>query len=194
MDSLEGTGKGIIFNEGGVLIVKKGLSTSLNSPFRKGVSRLRRDGVLELPYNANLKEKARALRKAGNLSEVLLWNKMKKKQILGFDFTRQQIIGDYIVDFHCAKLNLVIEIDGESHDYKGEYDKKRDEFLRLLGLEVLHFKDTDVKTSLDSVLMQIYQWITDNPFHKRSVCGAGEVLNTPSAIAATPLIKGNFKK
>jgi len=66
--------------------------------------------------------------KGGNLSEVLLWNKLKKGQMVGFDFTRQQIIGDYIVDFHCPKLNLVIEIDGESHDFKGEYRHSRNPF------------------------------------------------------------------
>jgi very-short-patch-repair endonuclease len=147
------------------------------SPFAKGVADRRSDGVFKkLPYNPNLKEKARELRKSGNLSEVLLWNKLKKGQMLGFDFTRQQIIGDYIVDFHCPKLNLVIEIDGESHDFKGAYDEKRDVFLKSLGLEVLHFKDIDVKKSLDDVLKQIEFWIKGN---------------TPSANADTPLRKGN---
>jgi len=134
-------------------------------------------GYLMLPYNPNLKEKARELRKAGNLSEVLLWNKLKKGQMLGFDFTRQQIIGNYIVDYHCPKLNLVIEIDGESHDFKGriprpsrtpllekgEYDEKKNEFLKSLGLEVLHFKDIDVKKSLDNIVEQIEFWIKKIP-------------------------------
>jgi|GEM_PF-179576 adenine-specific DNA-methyltransferase len=147
------------------------------SPLSKGVADRRSDGVSKkLPYNPNLKEKARELRKSGNLSEVLLWNKLKNRQMLGFDFTRQQIIGDYIVDFHCPKLNLVIEIDGESHDFKGAYDEKRDEFLKSLGLEVLHFKDIDVKKLLDNVLKQIEFWIKGN---------------TPSADADTPLEKGN---
>ena len=120
-------------------------------------------GYLMLPYNPNLKEKARELRKAGNLSEVLLWNKLKKGQMLGFDFTRQQIIGNYIVDYHCPKLNLVIEIDGESHDFKSEYDEKKNEFLKSLGLEVLHFKDIDVKKSLDNIVEQIEFWIKKIP-------------------------------
>ncbi|MDO9574057.1 MAG: DUF559 domain-containing protein [Candidatus Contubernalis sp.] len=139
-------------------------------------------GYSMLPYNPKLKEKARELRKAGNLSEVLLWDKLKKGQMLGFDFTRQQIIGDYIVDYHCPKLNLVIEIDGESHDFKGEYDEKRDEFLKSLGLEVLHFKDMDVKKSLDNIVEQIESWIKNSPLQKE---------NTPSANADTPLQKGN---
>ena len=86
----------------------------------------------DLPKNDNLKQRARELRKAGNLSEVLLWLQIKKGQINGVDFDRQVIIANYIVDFYCAEKNLVIEIDGESHDYTGEHDLKRDEFLRGL--------------------------------------------------------------
>ncbi len=55
-----------------------------------------------LPYNPALKERAKALRRAENLAEVLLWNPLKRKQFLGLDFDRQKIIGNYIVDFYCA--------------------------------------------------------------------------------------------
>ncbi|MBI3991225.1 MAG: endonuclease domain-containing protein, partial [Candidatus Omnitrophica bacterium] len=109
----------------------------VNSPFVKGWQ-AKPDGVFsvfkKLPYNPALKERARKLRKTGNLSEALLWNKLKKGQLFGFDFTRQQIIGNYIVDFHCLQLNLVIEIDGESHDFKCEHDWQRDNYLKSLGL------------------------------------------------------------
>ena len=108
-----------------------------------------------LKINPRLKEKARELRKSGNLSEVLLWNKLKKKQILGYDFTRQQIIGDYIVDFYCKKLDFVIEIDGESHRLKGDYDEKRDEYLKSQGLKILHPRDIDIKQFLNEVILQI---------------------------------------
>lgn len=115
-----------------------------------------------LKYNPLLKEKARELRRSGNLSEVLLWNKLNKRQIFGYDFTRQQIIGDYIVDFYCKKLYLVIEIDGESHRFKGDYDEKRDEYLKSLNLKVLHFKDIDVKQFLNETIIQIERWIKEN--------------------------------
>jgi len=148
-----------------------------NSPFIKGCQTEGLTGYLKLPYNLNLKQKAKELRRAGNLSEVLLWNELKNNKMLGYDFTRQQVIGNYIVDFHCPKLNLVIEIDGESHDFKGEYDKKRDEFLKSIGLEVLHFKDIDVKKSLNVVVEQIQQYIKEN---------------TPSAIQTPLLGKGEL--
>lgn len=112
----------------------------------------------ELPYNPQLKQKARKLRKAGNLSEVLLWNKLKKQQLDGFDFERQKIIGNYIVDFYCAELNLIIEIDGESHDLKGEYDRIRDSYLTNLGLTIIHIPDSQVKHDLDTLITELYQY------------------------------------
>lgn len=105
-----------------------------------------------LPFNPALKERAKALRKAGNLSEVLLWNQLKKGQFKGLDFDRQKIIGNYIVDFYCAEKQVVLEVDGCSHDNKAEYDAQRDAFLMGLGLCVIHILDTDVKRNLAGVM------------------------------------------
>lgn len=105
-----------------------------------------------LPFNPALKERAKALRKAGNLSEVLLWNQLKKGQFKGFDFDRQKIIGNYIVDFYCAEKQAVIEVDGSSHDDKADYDAQRDAFLMSLGLSVIHILDVDVKQNLAGVI------------------------------------------
>ncbi len=105
-----------------------------------------------LPYNPKLRDRARELRKQGILSEVVLWQQVKTKQLLGLDFTRQQIIGHYIVDFFCNRLRLVIEIDGSSHDNKEGYDKVRDEYLQSFGLVVVHYTDIDVLNNLEGVL------------------------------------------
>jgi len=105
-----------------------------------------------LPYNAQLKARAKALRRAGNLSEVLLWNQLKNKQFFGLDFDRQKIIGSYIVDFYCAEKQTVLEVDGRSHDDKAEYDTQRDAFLMGLGLHVIHILDVDVKQNLAGVM------------------------------------------
>ena len=64
-----------------------------------------------LPFNSNLKQRARELRHAGSLPEAVLWNEIKNKKLNGLDFDRQKIIGNYIVDFFCASKFLVIEID-----------------------------------------------------------------------------------
>ncbi len=113
-----------------------------------------------LPYNPALKERARALRKAGNLAEVLLWKQLKQPPFDYLDFDRQKIIGNYIVDFYCTNLNLVIEVDGESHDSKIEYDKKRDLYLKSLGLEVIHLTTKEVLQEMDGVVMYLNAKLT----------------------------------
>jgi len=65
-----------------------------------------------IPYNKSLKEFSRELRNHSTLSEVLLWNKLRASQFRGYGFNRQKPLNQYIVDFYCKKLNLVIEIDG----------------------------------------------------------------------------------
>jgi hypothetical protein len=64
----------------------------------------------KLPYNPALKKLARQLRKAGNLSEVLFWNRVKNKQFKGYDFDRQKIVGNYIVDFFCTNCNVSLKL------------------------------------------------------------------------------------
>jgi len=116
----------------------------------------------ELPCNANLKKFSRELRKAGNLSEVLLWKRLNKKQLLGLDFNRQKIIGNYIVDFFCLEKMLAIEIDGDSHNDKVEYDAERDKYLQGLGIKTLRIYDLEVKVNLDGVVWHIERFIREN--------------------------------
>jgi hypothetical protein len=80
----------------------------------------------------------------------------------GHQFMRQKPIDEYIVDFYCSKLKLVIEIDGESHDGKFEKDMIRQQKLESLGLTVLRFNDLDVKRDMGNVLMAIEGWIKEN--------------------------------
>ena len=115
----------------------------------------------ELPKNLKLKERARELRKAGVLSEVIFWNAVKNKQFLNLDFDRQKIIGNYIVDFYCKSLGLVIEIDGSSHADKKEYDETKEAFLESFGLKVIHFLDEDVKKNLNGVLSLLEQIVNE---------------------------------
>jgi len=91
------------------------------------------------------------------LSEVLLWNQLKAKK-LGFQFFRQKPIGNYIVDFYCPELKLVIEIDGSSHDSKFDYDRYRDEYLKTSGLNIMRFADDDIRHNIDSVLNSVHEF------------------------------------
>ena len=115
----------------------------------------------KLPYNPALTERAKELRKSGNLAEVLFWNKIKRKSFMGLDFDRQKIIGNYIVDFYCPEYNVVIEIDGSSHANKSEYDLARDRYLQGLGLIVIHLYDSAVLGNLNGVMESL---MTTPPF------------------------------
>lgn len=116
-----------------------------------------------LPYNKNLKQRSRDLRNQSTLSEVLLWKHLRARQMKGFQFNRQKPLGKFIADFYCKPLNLVIEIDGGSHEGKEQYDADRDTELQKLGLTVLHLTDQEVKQNMRGVLMRIEQWIEENP-------------------------------
>lgn len=112
-----------------------------------------------LPFNPRLKQYARELRKAGNLSEVLFWQQVHKGKFMGYDFDRQKIIGNYIVDFYCSNCQVIVEIDGSSHDNKQEYDAKRDAYLISLGLEVIHITTRDVLDNLEDTM----EWLRSHP-------------------------------
>jgi very-short-patch-repair endonuclease len=104
-----------------------------------------------LPFNPALSKRAKELRKAGILHEVLLWNQIKSGKLNGLDFDRQKIIGNYIVDFYCAEKDAIIEIDGSSHDSKKNYDIQRDDFLISLGLTVMHIDVEDVFNNMEGI-------------------------------------------
>jgi len=92
-----------------------------------------------LPYNRTLKEFSRDLRSHSTLSEILLWQKLRASQFRGYAFNRQKPLGNYIVDFYFLKLDLVIEIDGNSHEYEEAIleDEERQRVLEHLGVYFL---------------------------------------------------------
>lgn len=107
-----------------------------------------------IPYNPKLKKLARELRKNSTLSEVLLWLKIKEK-VMGVEFHRQVPIDNFIVDFYCHELMLAIEIDGNSHDDKQDYDQNRQQILENLGVRFIRFRDIDVKQKMGWVLEEL---------------------------------------
>jgi len=132
------------------------------------MKRKKRDtkNVFKLPSNPFLKSRAKALRKARNLPEVLFWNRVKRHQFLGLDFDRQRIIGYYIVDFYCPNAQVIIEIDGSSHIGKEDYDRKRDLYLESLGLTVIHLKVGVILHHLDHTMHVLKQHDAFAPFNK----------------------------
>lgn len=138
-------------------------NNEVNSPSSEGWSEIglvRRNSknYFSLPYNLKLKGHAKALRKAGNLAEVLFWQQVKRRKFKGLDFDRQKIVDNYIVDFYCVNCQVVIEIDGDSHDDKQEYDAARDAFLESLGLTVIHITAKEVLQNLGGVMW----WLSEH--------------------------------
>ncbi|WP_374574328.1 endonuclease domain-containing protein [Acinetobacter sp.] len=110
------------------------------------------------PYNKYLKLPSRDLRNNMTDAEQMLWQRLRRKQILGLQFYRQKPLLNFIVDFYCPAANLVIECDGGQHftDEGLEADRVRDEVLVELGLVVLRFSNRQVLTEIDGVVEQIY--------------------------------------
>ncbi len=120
---------------------------------------LKTNPITDLPYNPLLKLRARELRQAENLPEVLFWIQVTKNRFHKIDFDRQRVIGNYIVDFYIKQLGLIIEIDGSSHNSKAEYDKIREEYLTSLGLKVYRIKVKDVMQNMPLTLITLEEYI-----------------------------------
>ena len=89
---------------------------------------------------------SRDLRKTQTLAERILWDKLRNRKYKGYKFLRQHAIHYpvghgmthfYIADFYCKELKIVLELDGESHLGREEYDQERDLFMKELGLKVI---------------------------------------------------------
>jgi very-short-patch-repair endonuclease len=114
------------------------------------------------------KERARGLRKNHSLAEKAFWRAVRDRRFLKLKFLRQRPIyfgSDqnehfFIADFYCAERKLVIEIDGETHDGRQDYDEARTKILNKLGINVLRFTNVEVLGDLSGVLERIRISIT----------------------------------
>ena len=107
-----------------------------------------------LRYDKDLKPLSQHLRKHMTDAENLLWSKLRGKQLKEYQFYRQKVIGEYIVDFYSPKAHLVIELDGGQHYSeigKGK-DQLRDDVLKKMGVKILRFSDRDVFENLNGVM------------------------------------------
>jgi very-short-patch-repair endonuclease len=113
-----------------------------------------------LPYNPELKQTARELRKNQTPAEKKLWNNYLKT--FKYRVVRQRPIDYFIVDFYCAALKLVIEVDGDSHftDDGIAYDLKRTQILEGYGLKVIRFTNDEVLKSFEGVCAKIEELVS----------------------------------
>jgi len=115
---------------------------------------------------------ARKMRHDQTPAETALWAAIRGRQLAGLKFHRQQVIGPFIADFYDATTRLVIEIDGDIHDYQADGDGARTRLFENYGYEVLRFKNELVINSFENVLNQIkyvgFERISDLiPSHQR---------------------------
>jgi very-short-patch-repair endonuclease len=95
------------------------------------------------------------------LGEVLLWTELSNKQMYGYDFHRQKPLLNYIVDFYCYELDLVIEIDGQYHTHEEKYnlDLLREKELEMYNLTIMRFTEHEVRKDMVNVLHTIEAFI-----------------------------------
>ncbi len=115
-----------------------------------------------LPYNKELKLRSRDLRNNPTLAEILFWNCVKAAKFNGYKFNRQKPLGNYIVDFYCKSLNLVVEIGGITHDDKYAEGLIRQQNLESIGLKVVRFRDEEVRGNIDAVMITLETCIENN--------------------------------
>ncbi len=122
-----------------------------------------KQGRYFLPYNGNLVERAKEMRKNPTPSESKLWREYLRSFPL--KVWRQKPIDNFIVDFYCPKLKLVIEIDGESHFTQEAivYDRHRTQVLEGYSLRVIRFTNDEVLRSFDGVCERIAEFIPPCP-------------------------------
>ena len=101
--------------------------------------------------NPNL---ARKLRRSGTDAERLFWSKVRNRQVDGLKFKRQMPVGDFIADFCCAELKVIVELDGGQHQNNSS-DVRRTEVLERLGFRVVRFWNNDVLGNVEGVVDQL---------------------------------------
>lgn len=104
---------------------------------------------------------AKMLRKNSTMQEKRLWNLLKNRQFHNLRFKRQDPIGNYIVDFVCPEIKLIIEIDGGQHNEPEniEYDHQRTEFLESNGYRIIRFWNNDIYKNINGVIEEIEKYI-----------------------------------
>ena len=103
------------------------------------------------PKHPMMLDRARKLRQRATPPEQLLWSVLRGRRLGGLKFRRQEMIGQYVVDFCCRECSLIVELDGMSHDDKQSSDAVRDACLRRQGYRVFRVTNCDVSEDLEAV-------------------------------------------
>ena len=107
--------------------------------------------------NPEVEQAAKKLRKNLTPAEAILWQALRNKQLGGLRFRRQHPVGNFILDFYCPSRKLVVEVDGEIHCDRTDYDDARTNKLAEYGYIVLRFSNERVMNDLPQILAEIKQ-------------------------------------
>ena len=127
-------------------------------------------------------KRARSLRKAMTLPEVILWQQLRLRPD-SLKFRRQHPAGPYVLDFYCDEARLCIEVDGMAHDLGDRplEDLRRDQWLAKAGIRTMRIAATDVLNNLEGALQLIVRQCRAKPLHH------------PAAPDGPPPLQGGFR-
>ena len=116
-------------------------------------------------------ELARKLRMNQTPAEVILWNRLRNRKLVGRKFLRQHPIffqygnhdAFFIADFYCHEHRLVLEVDGKRHDYQKNYDAFKTHIINALGINVMRFKNDEIESNIEGVLIRLREILTQPP-------------------------------
>ena len=111
--------------------------------------------MIRQPRDKILIERAKAARSAMSPPEAAMWKILRGHRLAGWKFTRQVPVDTYILDFAARRERLCIEVDGDSHADRNEYDELRTQKLQTLGWSVIRFLNSDILNNPDGVATAI---------------------------------------
>jgi very-short-patch-repair endonuclease len=120
--------------------------------------------------------KRRELRNTMPRAEVVLWSRLKGRQLLGCKVRRQYGVGPYVIDFYSPEIKLGIELDGDTHFQEGrpEYDQRRQSFIESFGIRVIRFWNGEVFDNLDGVMGAIEREVLERRAERQTTRAAGD--------------------
>lgn len=110
-----------------------------------------------------MKQLANKLRNNPTDAERHLWKYLRKRQLAGYKFRRQEVFGNYIVDFVSLEAKLIVELDGGQHLEQQDKDRLRTEYLNSLGYRVIRYWNHHVLNQTDDVIADIMAHLSITP-------------------------------
>ncbi|MCX6822879.1 MAG: DUF559 domain-containing protein [candidate division SR1 bacterium] len=122
------------------------------------------DKLVYKPYIAGNTLNAKRMRNNPTPAEDKMWQDFLKHRPGGYKFTRQKPIGPFILDFYCSELFLAVEVDGEIHQSRKEYDQERTAYLVNCGISVARYRNNEIFNDSDCVYYDLLQFIYELEF------------------------------